>query len=385
MKTDELHRVLSIHWGFSLGGVAKYAELLEQVNRYKKIQIRSVCIFGNGWTLDSATMSNLDVEPIVINSRLDFSWLNKLRAYIDLENPDAIITHGFNGHIIYWLATLFQPERTLWLASYHGEYHGNSAIRRLAGELFNRITALLFKKRIDRIVSVAEYSKRHLVDHGINQDKITVIHNGIPSQDISHDAGKAIRVEWGVGDDEIAFGVVSRLDPVKGIEYLIEAFARIRPNVSNVKFIVVGSGSITNSLKSLVDNKGLSDVTVFTGYRSDVNNCLAALDIFVLPSLAEYHSIALLEAMRAGKAIISTDVGGNTESVRNGEEALVIRPADANALSQALMHLLTNEELRGHLSRNARKRFDNEFTSDIMIKQTANWLYKSIENYKTCR
>ncbi len=374
-------KIVSIHWGFSLGGVAKYAELIEQVGNYSNLKIKSVCIYGENWTLDTATMGKLDLEPIVIKSRLDLSWLNKLRAFIDHERPDAIITHGFNGHIIYWLATTLRPTGVLWLASYHGEYHGNSIIRRLAGKLFNSMTVSLFKQQVGRIVSVANYSKKHLVDHGVNPDKVSVIHNGIPFTDINPEAGNAIRREWGVMDDELTFGVVSRLDPVKGIEYLIDAFAMIRPNLSKIKFIVIGSGSITGSLKSLVDSKGLSDVTLFTGYRSDVTDCLAALDVFVLPSLAEYHSIALLEAMRAGKAIITTDVGGNLESVRDGEEALVVGPSDASALSQALMRLLTNVELRENLAKNARERFVAEFTSDIMIEQTANWLYETIDNY----
>jgi len=382
MKDNKQYKILSIHWGFSLGGVAKYAELLEQVGQYRNIKINSICIHGENWGLDTKTMSSLDLESIIINSRLDLSWIKKLKAYIEQEKPDAIITHGFNGHLVYWWASLFSTKKILWLASYHGEYHGNSAIRRVAGKIFNHLTIWLFKKRVNRVVSVASYSKKHLIQHGVNPNKVDVIHNGIPMMGVNHQAGKALREEWNIKDDEIIFGVVSRLDPVKGIEYLIEAFEKISPKFPNVKFIVIGSGSITDSLKSMVERKGLTDVTQFVGYRSDVINCLAALDIFVLPSLAEYHSIALLEAMRSEKTIISTDVGGNTESVRDGEEAIVVPSADATALSEALARLLADPALRDTLAKNARRRFVNEFTSDIMIKQTANWLFESLENNK---
>ncbi len=129
-------------------------------------------------------------------------------------------------------------------------------------------------------------------------------------------------------------------------------------------------------MQALVADKGLSAVTQFVGYRSDIDACLAALDIFVLPSLAEYHSIALLEAMRAQKTIVATDVG----SVDGGVQAIVVPPADAVALATALQQLLLDAPLRMRLASNARQRFKHEFTSDLMIEQTATCLHDCISS-----
>lgn len=376
-------KILSIHWGFSLGGVAKYAELLEQVETYQKIEIKSICIHGEDWGLDTQTLSSLDMCFITIKSRLDLSWIRKLNILINQEKPDAIMTHGFNGHIIYSLGSFFLKQDLTWLASYHGEYHGNSAARRLVGKLFNSATIWLFKHRVDQIVSVAEYSKKHLIEHGVETNKVYVIHNGIPLLNVDTLAGKVLREAWGIESHEVAFGVVSRLEPIKGIEFLIEAFAEIKPKFPDARFIVIGSGSITDKLMTLADNKGLSKVTRFVGYHSDINDCLAALDIFVLPSLAENHSIALLEAMRAKKSIISTDVGGNTESVCNEEEALVIPPANVAALSKALERMLSDKTLRENLADKAKQRFLHKFTSDIMVEQLAIWLSDCLSETKS--
>lgn len=374
MNNNNCKKILSIHWGFSLGGVAKYAVLLEQVGRYKSIKIKSVCILGKDWNKDQVSMDQLDIDTISISSKLDISSISKLAEYIKREKPDAIITHGFNAHIIYWLASKRVDSNIQWLASYHGEYHGNSRIRRLAGVFFNYLTVYLFKHHVDKIVSVAGYSKNHLVDHGVSPGKVTVIHNGIPENYETSQSRLVTRNQWGLETDDLAFGVISRLDPVKGIEYLIRAFAMIHDKYSNAKLVIIGTGFITDQLKALVSDLGLSDVTTFAGYRSDVDNCYDALDVFVLPSLAEYHSIALLEAMRATKPIISTDVGGNTESVRDGKEAIVVPSKDAQALASALDRILGDKALRLELSSNAHKRFLNEFTSETMIKRTADWL-----------
>ena len=119
---------------------------------------------------------------------------------------------------------------------------------------------------------------------------------------------------WGVQPDDLVIGTVSRLDPVKGLEYLLEAVAIARKSEAQVRVVLVGDGGLRDALEAQVLKLGLKDVVSFAGYRDDIPDCLAAFDIFALPSLAEYHSIGLLEAMRAGLAIIATDVGGNTES-----------------------------------------------------------------------
>jgi len=123
-----------------------------------------------------------------------------------------------------------------------------------------------------------------------------------------------------------------------------------------------------------VQASGLGDRVVFTGFRADVPSCMAAFDVFVLPSLAEYHSIGLLEAMRAGLPTVATDVGGNTESVRDGKEALIVWPGDAEAFVKALGRLLGDGALRENLGRRARQRFLEAFTEERMLKRTAEWL-----------
>jgi glycosyltransferase involved in cell wall biosynthesis len=124
----------------------------------------------------------------------------------------------------------------------------------------------------------------------------------------------------------------------------------------------------------LATKLGMAERILFTGFRSDVPDCLAAFDVFVLPSFAESHSIGLLEAMRAGKPIVATGVGGNTESVRDGREAIIVPPGDATALAEALSRLLGDSSARERLRQAARQRFESEFSLERMLRRTAEWL-----------
>ena len=104
---------------------------------------------------------------------------------------------------------------------------------------------------------------------------------------------------------------------------------------------------------------------------------LNSADIFAITSFQENHSIALLEAMRAGKAIVATTVGGNGESITDGIDGLLVPPADSVALADALRKLLSDRSLRERLGQNARNRFEKEFTETAMMMGLVN-VFKSI-------
>jgi glycosyltransferase involved in cell wall biosynthesis len=180
-------------------------------------------------------------------------------------------------------------------------------------------------------------------------------------------------------------GIASRFDPIKGIAYLVDAFGRVARRNPQGKLVLIGSGPLEDTLRVQVRSLGFADRVVFTGFRTDIAACLEAMDVFVLPSLAEAHSISLLEAMRAAKAIVATNVGGNTESVRHEQEAIIVPPADPAAIAVALERLLSDATLRYDIGSRARERFLAEFTVDHMVGRTAKWLERIAAQPLPCR
>lgn len=367
-------RVLSLHWGFSLGGVGKYALLIDGVQEIQPINIITLCILDKKWAYDHSALEKLKAQKIFIASRLDFSWHQKVSKSIKKVQPDLIMTHGFNGHFVAMATQLFIKHQIPFICSYHGSYHATTKSRKYVEGFFNGLTEHFIRRRALGTVSVSDYSKRYLLEKGVAPDKVSVVHNGLEKTIPDDGAREKLPQEWGISDDEILIGVASRLDPVKGIDYLVGAVSSLFQDHPHVRLMIIGTGTIEDDLKKQAEELGIADRIIFTGFRSDIINCLEAFDIFSLPSLAEYHSIGLLEAMRAGKAIVATDVGGNTESVRHEKEALVVPPADSGALALAIERLVSDPSLRSRLGETARKRFLEHFTVECMVLHTAEWL-----------
>jgi glycosyltransferase involved in cell wall biosynthesis len=376
---DKPVRVVSLHWGYSLGGVGKYGVLLDKAAERAGLDLHNICIRGVDWPVDHATLAQLDAQTILIKSRFDWSWIRRLGDQLQLIAPAQIITHGFNGHFVALMMRSFGYFKGALLCSYHGQYHATTKARNYVAPLFNAFTEWYISKSL-KTVAVADYTKRYLIEHGVAQDRVEVIHNGIEDIRLNENSRARLRDDWGVEREDKLIGIASRLDPVKGMGYLIAAFASLAKRRDDVVLALVGTGTEESDLRRQVERLGIESRVRFLGYRADIADCLCAFDIFALPSLAEYHSIALLEAMRAGKAIVATDVGGNTESVRDQREALIVPPADALSLEDALYSLVTDESLRSELGAAARQRFLAEFTEDVMLDKTAAWLMHCAEN-----
>jgi glycosyltransferase involved in cell wall biosynthesis len=372
---DQRLRIASIHWGLIVGGIAKYSTLIHQVSKIAPVDIHTICILCPDWSCDEQALTELSARRIHVKSRCDLSWIFRVSSEIRQIDPHLIMTHAFNGHFVSMLMSRFFGHRAPRICSYHGLYHPPSTNRKLFAKLFNTMTEFFIRKHAARCVSVTNFSKNYLARMDVPPEKIEVIHNGIASATtVSPDARIRLRREWNITPEDIVLGAASRLDPVKGVVHLVNAFAAIAHNSPMVKLVIVGTGNQHADLERHVALLGLSDRVLFTGYRSDVDACLSAFDIFVLPSLAEYHSIALLEAMRAGKPIVATSVGGNVESVTHEREALLVAPADVTALQHAIHRLLTDKKLREDLGRAAYNRFKQKFTTETMVRKTADWM-----------
>ena len=367
-------KVVSLHWGYSLGGVGKYGVLIDRVRDHLPIDIQHICIRGRDWQCDTKTLAEINAIEILIRSRCDVSWTWRLARQLKMLKPEIVMTHGFNGHFVASLMSLLKVFPGTLVCSYHGLYHPTTLFRRLLAPVFNGFTEYYIRRRAQGAVAVADCTKRYLISKHIDSDKITVVHNGIDNRATCARPRGDIRAEWNATQDDIVIGVASRIDPVKGITYLVAAFSELANKHPRIRLVIVGTGTVERALREQVDLAGFSERVHFAGFRTDVDDCLLAFDIFVLPSLAEYHSIALLEAMRAAKPIIATDVGGNTESVRDQKEALIVESASVPALRDALDEMITNRELRARLATAVRKRFEQEFTEDTMVTKTAEWM-----------
>lgn len=370
-------KILNILWHFSTGGIGKcfltYDKLGELDN---SIDIKSVCILIDSAPCDSEPLVKQKVEIVHISSNSDFSWVKQLGQISKVYQPDLVFCHGFNGPVIVKITGLFYGSiRVPMVCTYHGLYNPPSKHKHPIASSINKMQAWLYKKYAKTVVLVSKYSGEYLLERGVPECKLEVVYNGISTKEpqmtpvtLSHDG--------------ISIGMAGRLDAIKGLNYLIDAIPEVVKRVNkHFHVYIIGNGPEEAALRHQVKTLGVESYISFVGYQSNVPAWLKVWDIFCLSSLQENHSIALLEAMRAGKAIVCTSVGGNPETVVEGKEALTVPSKNSQALADALVKLIESETLRKELGNNAHERFVNCFTEDVMKMRLCEVLKKAVNKY----
>src|SRR5262249_10488449 len=150
---------------------------------------------------------------------------------------------------------------------------------------------------------------------------------------------------------------------------LIEAAALLRPGFPNLRVLIVGDGELRAELEETVARFELGDVVTLTGYRADISNVLASLDVAVLSSQWEGSPLAVLEYMDAGRAIVATRVGGVPDLIEDGAHGRLVPPGDPAAISAAVAALLRDGDEARRMGEAARERRRGEFTIQKMVER----------------
>jgi|SoiMethySBSTD1v2_1073268.scaffolds.fasta_scaffold36957_4 glycosyltransferase involved in cell wall biosynthesis len=223
----------------------------------------------------------------------------------------------------------------------------------------------------DCILVNATAIRERLVEQGYDESRIVVIRNGIrpAHHNRSQDSAEA-RERWGVPRRARLVVVLSRLNPMKGIEYFLDAAGILAARYPDTHFVVAGDGEIRASLQERARNLGIADRVTFTGFRTDIPDLLAEASVSVLPSLSEGLSNTVLESMGAGIPVVATRVGGNPEVVEDGVSGFLVPPRDAGALAQAAGRLLADEPLARRIGQAGMERVARRFSVENSVRQT---------------
>ncbi|HXM54756.1 MAG TPA: glycosyltransferase family 4 protein [Candidatus Dormibacteraeota bacterium] len=202
-----------------------------------------------------------------------------------------------------------------------------------------------------RIVAVSPEIAADLRRFGIGGDRVTVIRPGFDLERLVGGAREALRAELGVSAEAPVAGIVGRLAPVKNHRLFLAACRRLHERLPAARFLVVGDGELAPELHAEAARLGLDGVVLFTGWRRDLADVYAALDVAVCCSLNEGVPVALIEAGAAGRPVVATDVGGVSDLVEDGVNGLLVPSGDADALAGVIETLLRDRELAARMGR----------------------------------
>jgi glycosyltransferase involved in cell wall biosynthesis len=325
--------------------------------RYRSI----VCLFRDGWLRERCERLGLETHIIHMRGAVDLVWLRHIRELLRDRGVAVIHAHEFGANT--WGAMAGRVTRVPVVATVHGRsYYADRGRRRLAYRMVSRAATM---------VAVSEDVKRFVVDAvGVSSERVRVVHNGIAAQtSVSPENLLRARLELNIRAGERVVTVVGSLYPVKGHTYLLQAAPEILRSCPAAVFLIAGRGDCEAELRAQARELGVEERVRFLGLRQDIPILLALGDVFVQPSLSEGLSIAILEAMAAGRPVVTTRVGGNPELVVDGQTGVLVDAANAEALATAVTRVLSDQAEGRRLGANGLARVRSAFSIDGMVAQ----------------
>lgn len=235
----------------------------------------------------------------------------------------------------------------------------------LIGLIYTYTIGKAILKAVNRIIVLGKSLVKYAIWMGVASDKISINSFGIEFQEFKpRKRASEIRKELSISAEETVVAFVGRLEPVKGVKYLLKAAETVCRKVKNIRFLVVGDGPLRSKLQAGSDAR-----IIFTGWRNDVADILNASDLLVLPSLSEGLPLIILEAYALGKTVVASNVGAVSEVVINGYNGLLVPPENWKSLARAILYLIWNPDIIKYMGKNGKKFVSTKYDWGRIINQ----------------
>jgi len=313
----------------------------------KRFEPLVCCIHAAGPIGEEIARTGTPVAVLGLNPGLRRPWdVARIQRYLSEAHPQIVHTFLLTASLYGRLAAML-ARVPIVIGTEVNIYQNKRGSHAIAERLLMAGT--------DRVVVSAE-SVREFYIRQVHADpaKVEVIYNAVDwSQLQTTSTRDQMRASLGIPSAAPVAGIIARLTEQKGHRHLFEALATV-PALHGVHLLVVGDGDLRDTLRAHIEALGLSSRVQMLGARRDLGNVLAAMDVFVLPSLWEGLPLSLVLAMGAQVPVVATAVAGIPEVVDDGRTGLLVPPGDSAALGRALVRLFGDAGLRQQLARDAR-------------------------------
>lgn len=303
----------------------------------------------------------------------DLVALGKLTQIIRRGKYQIVHTHtakaGFLGRLAAALVGSPIIVHTVHGVTFHDQIPAAQRIFYLALE---RIAA----RFTHQFVTVGEDVKDIYLRSGIGQaHRYETIYSGMPLDEYL-DAGQMsdqdrnrMRASLGLEPSHRVVAMAARLEPRKGHQYLLQAVHRLKDRHPELRLLLLGDGAIRQELEWQAQALGISDIVQFLGHRNDLASVLAASDISVLTSLWEGLPRVLVQSAAVGRPILTFDVEGAWEVVRDGRNGFIVPSKDVDAFTARLETLLADRDRARELGAAGRAQVSDAWTIETMLNR----------------
>lgn len=354
-------RVVHVTVGLGLGGAEKImAELAVGVDR-TRFQTEVLALKGWGPVGDRLKEAGVPVTALGGRGAWDARVLMKAGAFVRSRSPDIVHAHvlwaGLVASRVKGRAALVWHEHDslVWMKAFHRFCH-----RRIVS-------------RADRVIAVSRSVAQELSRaHPRLGPKVVVIPNALPSDGPPNlrDHPASVPAPWPAWlSGAPVVGWVGRMEePKKGLAVLLSAAGIVFSKKPETRFVLVGDGPARRALERTVADREWGERVYFAGEQRKVGPFFERFDVLAIPSLWEGFGIVALEAMRAGKPVVASRVGGLSDVVVDGETGRLVPPGDPAALASALLGVLNEPREAGRMGETGRERVRTNFSMENYVK-----------------
>ncbi len=364
-------KILLLTTHLNLGGISTYVVTLA---KYLKLKGVDVIVASSGGSM-LAELDKAGVSHYFLNIRTKneispklFLSMPRLLEIVEDEGVTHIHSHTRIAQVLGLLTA--KMKNIHYVSTCHGFY------KRRIGRLFLPAWG-------ERVVAISDPVREHLVNKfKVNKSKIKLIYNGVEPDKfmarVTDRDKEEIRRYFNVEDGGNVVGGVSRLEKVKGYQYLIRAIPYILKECPDTKFILVGDGTYRKKLVRLAERLGVEDKIVFTGKVEDVDIILGLIDIFVHPAIwEEGFGLAVLEAMAAGKPILASNTGGVYALVKDGVNGWLLKPKSIDEIAINVVKMIKESALMKKMGESSREFAVSKFSMSRMADEMIS-LYREL-------
>lgn len=355
------------------GGVKNY--LLALIDKLGKEGFR-IHIAGPGGSLvDDLKTSTIMTFPLEFSDRLalheDWSAARKLAKIIRNENIKLVHAQGYKAAFIAGLAAK-KAKTPVTIVTLH-DFVFNEGSGKMK-HLYFDIAEHFMPAMVDKIITVSKSLRKRVLEKGkIEGSKVIVINAGVrplPGGAIASRRILNVKDMLALNTAAPLIVTVGSLHSQKGIKYLLTAATHVLREFPNAQFLIVGDGPQKHELDIVAEKSGIHKRVTFTGWRDDARDIMAAADIIVLPSMIEGMPYSILEAMAAGKPVVSTLTGGIPEVLIDRETGFLVPPKKPMAIAKAIIYLLQNRDIAVQMGMAGKRRSEELFDLKRTIKET---------------
>jgi len=371
-------KVMRIITRMNIGGPAIHAVLLNSGLDSDSYESRLVCgrcdeHEGDMTYLASEKGITLLTIPEMkrkVSFKSDSIAFFKLFNLMRKERPDIVHTHmakaGTLGRLAATMLRVPVKIHTFHGHTFHSYFNSFSEkafllIEKILASQTDTIVAISERQRED-IEMVFKIKSRHgfeVVPLGFNLQ---------PFFDVASKRG-LFKKELGLSKDVKVVGIVGRIAPIKNHKLFLRAISLIDDELKkNTRFVVVGGGKSQDDLAAYARELNIEDIVIFTGWRKNLADVYADLDVVALTSLNEGTPVSLIEAMASSRPVVATAVGGVPDLVQDGQTGLLVSPREALPLKEAMQTLLRDETLRERIGSAGRAHVHSKYSDKRLIK-----------------